>query len=136
MAHCTHLLIAEDGARSRGGLRALLDSMPDLQVVCEASNGREAVRLTEQCRPDVVLMDVRMPVLNGIEATRLVKSRWPHIRVVVLTVHAAHRAEALAAGADGFLIKGGPVDDLLEAISGPQRPRCGTTIKMSTAFAI
>ena len=98
-----------------------------------AANVVEAVQLVEKCRPDVALMDVSMPVIalpalddrpengakgtNGLEAIRLIKSRWPQVRIVVLTMYTAHRAAALAAGADAFLLKGCPAQDLLEAIS-------------------
>jgi CheY-like chemotaxis protein len=70
----------------------------------------------------VVLMDARMPVMDGLQATRLIKDQWPHVRVVVLTVYAARRAEALAAGADAFLVKGCPAEELLQAILSPAKP--------------
>jgi DNA-binding NarL/FixJ family response regulator len=112
----TRVLIADDRPRSRSGLRALLDLRPEIVVVGEAADGQEAVLLVEEYRPDVVLMDARMPMLDGIEATRLIKERWPEIRVIVLTIHAAYRTDALAAGADAFLIKGCPAAELLRAI--------------------
>jgi CheY-like chemotaxis protein len=95
---------------------------PKVEVVGEAVNGREAVRLVEECRPDVVLMDARMPVMDGLQATRLIKDRWPGVRIVVLTVYAARRSEALAAGADVFLVKGCPTEELLQAILNPAEP--------------
>ena len=112
------LLIADDRARSRSGLRALLSTWPGMETVAEAADGREAVRLAEERRPDVVLMDARMPGMDGLEATRLIKARWPAVKVVVLTLYAFRRAEALAAGADAFLLKGCPPDELLAAILG------------------
>jgi DNA-binding NarL/FixJ family response regulator len=112
----TRVLIADDRRRSRSGLRALLDLRPEIVVVGEAANGREAVRLVEEYHPDVVLMDAKMPVLDGVEATRLIKERWHKVRVVVLTIHASYRDDALAAGADAFLIKGCAAADLLRAI--------------------
>jgi DNA-binding NarL/FixJ family response regulator len=109
------LLIADDSHRSRGGLHALLatlrteehqgEARPEVEVVAEAADGREAVRMVEQFRPDVVLMDARMPAMDGLEATRLIKNKWPEVRT-----------EALAAGADAFLVKGCPPEHLLEAI--------------------
>ena len=72
--------------------------------------------MVEQFRPDVVLMDARMPVMDGLEATRLIKNKWPEVKLVVLTMYRAFRTEALAAGADAFLVKGCPPDHLLEAI--------------------
>jgi DNA-binding NarL/FixJ family response regulator len=114
-ARC-RVLIADDRPRSRSGLRAVLDLRPEIVVVGEATDGQEAVRLVEDLQPDVVLMDARMPAMNGVEATQLIKERWPEIRVIVLTLYAGYRADALAAGADAFLIKGSPREDLLKAI--------------------
>jgi DNA-binding NarL/FixJ family response regulator len=116
MEQPTRVLIADDRPRSRSGLRAVLALRPEIEIVGEAADGQEALRLVEECRPDVVLMDARMPVMDGVEGTRLIKERWPKIRVVVLTIHASYRADALAAGADQFLIKGCPVVDLMKAI--------------------
>lgn len=118
----TRLLIADDRARSRDGLRALLATWPGMEVVGEATDGQEAVRLVKELSPDVVLMDVRMPVMDGLEAARIIKREWPRIRVVVLTMYVSHRPEARAAGADAFLVKGCPPEDLLAAISGEGSP--------------
>jgi DNA-binding NarL/FixJ family response regulator len=111
------VLIADDRLPSRDGLRALAATWPRVEVVAEAGDGREAVRQVEACRPDVVLMDVRMPVMDGLAATRLIKECWPQIRVVILTMYPVHRKEALSAGADAFLVKGCSTEDLLAAIS-------------------
>ena len=110
------VLIADDRPRSRDGLKALLATWPEVEVVGEAADGQEAVRLVEECRPDVVLMDVRMPSMDGLEATRLIKGRWPEVKIIVLTMYPSYRADALTAGADAFLIKGCPAEELLEAI--------------------
>jgi len=116
MEQCTRVLIADDRPRSRDGLKALLLTWPEVEVVGEAADGREAVGLVEESHPDVVLMDSRMPVMDGLEATRLIKGNWPEVRVIVLTLYASHRTDALAAGADAFLVKGCPAEELLEAI--------------------
>ena len=73
-----------------------------------------------ECRPDVVLIDARMPVMDGLEATRLIKDKWPEVKVIVLTMYPMYRAKALAVGADDFLVKGCPPEDLLEAILGKE----------------
>jgi DNA-binding NarL/FixJ family response regulator len=116
MAQPTRVLIADDSARARDGLRALLTIRPELEVVGEAANGQDAVRLVAECRPDIVLMDLHMPVLDGIQATRLIKQQWPAVIVVVLTMYAVDQSAALAAGADAFLIKGNAPDRLLAAL--------------------
>jgi DNA-binding NarL/FixJ family response regulator len=110
------VLIADDSARTREGLRALFATWPELVVVGEAANGREAVRLVAECRPDVVLMDIHMPVLDGVEAARLIKEQWPTMTVVVLTMYATEQHAALATGADAFVMKGSGPDRLLTAM--------------------
>ena len=112
------VLIADDRRRSRLGLKALLATFPQIQVVGEASNGREAVDLVSGCAPDLVLMDILMPVMDGLEATRCIKDARPDVRIVILTLHASYRDRARAAGADAFLVKGGPADELLRTLLG------------------
>ena len=94
----------------------MLVTQPGIEIVGEAADGREAVRLVEQCQPDVVLMDLRMPVIDGLEATRTIKGRWPQVKVIVLTMYPSHQPEALAAGADVFLVKGCTTEELFQAI--------------------
>ncbi len=110
------VLIADDRARSRSGLRALLTTWLEIEVVGEAANGQEAVYQIKKSRPNVVLMDARMPVMDGLEATRLIKNEWPEVKVVMLTMYAAYRVNALATGADAFLVKGCPPEKLLKTI--------------------
>jgi len=116
MAQSTRVLIVDDSVRTRDGLRALLTMRPEIEVVGEASNGQDAVRLVAECRPDIVLMDLHMPVLDGVQATQLIKQQWPAVTVVVLTVYAVDQSAALAAGADAFLLKGGAPERLLAAL--------------------
>ncbi|MEX1653546.1 response regulator transcription factor [Streptomyces pseudovenezuelae] len=112
------VVVADDQALVRTGFRMIIDARDDLEVVGEASDGREAVRLTRETRPDVVLMDVRMPVLDGIEATRRIVADGSAARVLVLTTWDldAHVVAALRAGASGFLLKDIRPAELVDAI--------------------
>lgn len=116
MTRPTRVLIADDSAHAREGLRALLATWPDIHVVGEAANGQEAVQLAAEHLPDVVLMDVHMPVLDGVEATWRIKQRWPAVTVIILTVYVSEQRSALKAGADAFLIKGGAPEQLLATL--------------------
>ena len=113
------VVIIDDVAHVRQGLRDALQLDQEIEVVGEAADGQGALNLVSECRPDVVLMDVRMPVMDGIQATKAIKHRWPLVRVVILTVHSQCRQAALAAGADEFVTKGCPVEELLAAVSSP-----------------
>lgn len=110
------VIIADDHARSRSGLRALLSTFPQIEVIGEAKNGLEAINLVDTLHPDVVLIDVRMPVLNGLEATQQIKTEWPQTKVIVLSLDIAYQAAALAAQADAFMTKGAPLGKLWNAI--------------------
>ncbi|MBK9712387.1 MAG: response regulator transcription factor [Kouleothrix sp.] len=116
MAQPIRVLIADDSARTREGLRVLFATWPEITVVGEAADGQEALRLVAERRPDVVLMDLHMPVLDGMQATRQIKQQWPSITVIVLTIYAVEQSAALAAGADAFVIKGTAPERLLAAI--------------------
>jgi DNA-binding NarL/FixJ family response regulator len=116
MSTAMRVLIADDRSPSRRGLRALLSTEPRIAVVAEAGDGREAVRLVKETQPDAVLMDARMPALDGLTATRLIKQSWPEIKVIVLTMYSANRTDAMNAGADAFLVKGCSPEKLLRAI--------------------
>jgi two-component system NarL family response regulator len=110
------LMIADDHPFSRKGLRALLSTCSTVEVVCEAENGQEAIRLVETCQPDLVLMDIQMPVCDGLEATRRIKARMPEVKILILTIRETSQADAMSAGADAFLLKGCPSKELLAAI--------------------
>ena len=115
------VLITDDRITSRKGLRALMLTQPDIRVIGEANNGAKAIQFIEKHKPDVVLMDVFMPKMNGLEATSIIKKRWRNIRVVILTLHDDIREEAIAAGADAFLVKGCSPDDLILEIKNERR---------------
>ena len=112
------VLIADDQEMIRSGLRLILAAEPDIDVVAEASDGKEAVAAARRLRPDVTLMDIRMPRLDGIEATRLLATTPSPTRVVVLTTFDldTYVYEALRAGASGFLLKNAPAEELVQAI--------------------
>ena len=112
------VLVADDERLVRAGFRMILRDEPGIEVIGEAADGREAVDASEQLHPDVVLMDIRMPNLNGIEATRLIVVHPDAPRVLVLTTfdHDEYVYDALAAGASGFLLKDAPEEELLSAI--------------------
>lgn len=110
------VLIADDRRATREGLRALLSLYPQVEVVGAVGNGREALRSVLECQPHLVLMDMQMPEMDGVEATRCIKAQCPEVKVVALTIHPKYHAEALAAGADAFLYKGDSPQALQEAI--------------------
>lgn len=110
------VLIADDKRSARQGLKALLARIPEIEVVAEAANGQEAVDLTAVHHPDVVLMDVKMSLMDGLEATRRIKSQSPQVKIIILTIHPQYRQQALAAGADAFLLKGGTAESLWNTV--------------------
>ena len=110
------VLIADDQQSARNGLKALLTLFPEIEVVGLASDGREAVQMAEEYRPDVILMDIQMPVMDGLEATRLVKDKWPMIKVVALAMYVGGKDEALTAGVDAHLLKGFEAEILYKTI--------------------
>lgn len=112
------LLLADDHAVVRAGTRQLLERQPDFEIVGEAIDGDEAVRLTAELNPDVVVMDVRMPKVSGVEATRRIKANNAEVKVLVLTAHDddEYVFALLQAGANGYLLKTAEIDELVKAI--------------------
>jgi len=124
----TRVLIADDQPRARRSLHALLTAMRWsqnnlgergnglIETVGEAIDGQQTIDQVEALHPDVVVMDLHMPTPDGVTTIRIIKSRWPEVRVVVLTMYATDRAAALESGADAYLLKGCPTSELLEAV--------------------
>lgn len=112
------VLLADDHAIIRDGLRALLQSIADIEVVDAVGDGRKAVRHAIELRPDVVIMDIAMPDLNGIEAVRILHDKLPSTRIVMLSMHSdsEHVYRALNAGADGYLLKESAADEVVSAV--------------------
>ena len=110
------ILIVDDLARARQSMKALVSTLPNVTALKEATNGREAIALAESWTPDAVLMDVRMAEMDGLQATRTIKARWPQIRIIVLSMYGDYEAQALEAGADAFVNKGEPPARLLQAL--------------------
>jgi DNA-binding NarL/FixJ family response regulator len=112
------ILLADDHTVVRKGLRMLLESQPGLTVVAEAADGRAAISMAEQETPDVVVMDVAMPMLNGIEAARQITAKLPQVAVVFLSMHSdeSYVLKALKAGARGYLLKDSAEHDLIQAV--------------------
>lgn len=109
------VMIADDHPLAREAIRTLLEGEPSLEIVAEATNGQEAIELCKELQPDVILMDIRMPVINGLEATRQIKLLFPQIRVVILSVSVdvADLFSAIQVGAQGYLLKNMDPDDWL-----------------------
>ena len=117
------VLLTEDHTIVRKGLRSLLDREVGIKTVGEAEDGREAIKKAEKLQPDVVVMDIAMPGLNGLEATRQLKKRFPEIKIIILTMHDKEEyvLQTLRAGASGYLVKKAAPDDLVLAIKSVYR---------------
>jgi DNA-binding NarL/FixJ family response regulator len=117
------ILLADDHGLVRAGIRALLEGMPGVRVVAEASNGREALRLVESHRPDLALMDIAMSELNGLEATTRISREHPQTKVIILSMHANEEyvLQSLKAGASGYLLKDAYTNELEMAIIAVSR---------------
>jgi len=112
------IVLADDHAIVRAGLKAVIGGHPDMEVVGEAANGMAAVERTSELHPDVVVMDVSMPDVNGVEATREIRRRWPGVRVLALTVHEdrSYLRDLTEAGASGYVLKRSAAEDLVHAL--------------------
>jgi DNA-binding NarL/FixJ family response regulator len=116
------VLIVDDLPRPRQSLRALLATWPGLASVAEAPDAEQALELIDSACPDIVLMDVRMPGMDGLEATRRIKARRPQVKVIVLSLYPDYAGEATAAGADAFVCKCEPPERLFAALEGIVTP--------------
>ena len=114
----TKVLLVDDHAIIREGLRSLLEKEPNMEVIADTDNGRKARDLVRELSPDIVIMDITMPGLNGIEATRQITAESPHVKVIALSIHSKRRyvADMLSAGATGYILKECLFDELVQAI--------------------
>jgi DNA-binding NarL/FixJ family response regulator len=116
------ILLADDDRHVRSGLRAFLSAMLPCEIVGEAENGQDAIVQVARHQPDAVVLDLRMPTLDGVQATRIIKTHWPQTLIVILSLYMAERTEALAAGADAFVGKGDPPINLVTTLLTVARP--------------
>ncbi len=113
-----HILLADDHTILRAGLKMMLNAQPDMEVVGEAQDGRQALHEAQRLHPDIILMDITMPDMNGIEATKQVKKQLPDVKVLILTMHEndEYVFQALRAGASGYMLKEAADTDLINAL--------------------
>jgi YesN/AraC family two-component response regulator len=105
-----NIMLVEDNIHARHALKALISQQEGINVIAEASNGQEAICKIEAQIPVLMIMDMRMPVMDGLEATKIIKARWPQIKIIILSMYADRQADVLSAGADSFLAKGCSID--------------------------
>jgi two-component system response regulator NreC len=131
------ILLADDHIVMRTGLRALLERQANLQVIGESENGRNAIELAASLKPDVVIMDIGMPILNGIEATKTIVTEHPTTAVIILSMHAdeSYVMRALKAGARGYLLKDSAPADLLSAVQAVSQNKSFFSPKVSRILA-
>jgi DNA-binding NarL/FixJ family response regulator len=111
------VLIVDDQPRARHSLKALLTTLPQVGGFHEAETGKQAIAFVEHTTPDLVIMDVRMPEMDGLLAAQHIKTRWPQVKVVLLSMHADYELDAITLGADAFVCKGDPPSKLLATLS-------------------
>jgi two-component system NarL family response regulator len=110
------IMVVDDNSRARRGLMSCLSLKAGIKVTAEAANGLEALALVRRDPPDVILMDLQMPAMDGLTATRVIKKNWPQIKIIALTMYPHYESEAWSAGADAFLVKGCSVHEMISAI--------------------
>lgn len=123
------LMIVDDNPHARKALSALISTQDWVEIIREASNGEDAIGKIEKQIPDLIIMDAQMPVMDGLKATKVIKSKWSQIKIVILTMYPDYREEALAAGADAFLVKGCPLDEVTTLIHGLQARKMGNSLQ-------
>ncbi len=128
------VLIADDHQLFRQGLKSLLETEDNLKIIGEAKTGKEAVDLVKEKQPDVVLMDIKMPIMNGIEATRKIKESYPNIHVLILTVFGdeSHILNSIQAGASGYFLKARPINELTGVIKKAYEGKIDLSSKVTT----
>jgi NarL family two-component system response regulator LiaR len=112
----TKIMVVENNSHARSALAAYISLQAGIRITAEASNGLEAISKIKSCPPDIVLMDMLMPVMDGLEATKIIKKRWPWVKVIALTMYQNFQSEALSAGVDAFLIKGCSAAELISTV--------------------
>lgn len=110
------LMIVDDNPHARKALSAFFSMQDWLTVIDVASNGEEALEKIESQNPDMILMDAHMPIMDGLQATQIIKSRWPQIKVIILTIYISYRSQAQQVGADAFFVKGCSTEMLTSTI--------------------
>jgi len=111
-----HIMIVDDNPHARKALSAFISTKDWLEVISEASDGEEALEKIKCQNPDMVLIDVQMPGMDGLQATQTIKNHWPQIKVIVLTIYADYQLRAQQMGADAFLVKGCSMEELISTI--------------------
>jgi len=129
----TRVLLADDHALFREGLSGILDAQPDFEIVGQAADGLEAVAKAKALKPDLILMDIKMPSCDGLEATRLIKATLPNVKIIVLTVHEENEKlfEAVRSGAEGYILKNTVPEDFLRLARGVTEGKAAITRTMA-----